>query len=183
MNNFFKALYRKKVSGNAKRIIIAYKKTIIFYWLYKEKIRFFFIISTILRSYLHYFILLEFSIKRHDVIQYMYHLNTLDLFHLFENMSTNIFFLFRLFWWRIDTRIFIIHIIFLWYCTHELQIGLKIPIACTCVDIQIKGWISKVNTFNTYDTKVPSRYLTSVQKDGKCFTVHKKIESLFIYKI
>lgn len=58
----------------------------------KEKIRFFFIISTILRSYLHYFILLEFSIKRHDVIQYMYHLNTLDLFHLFENMSTNIFF-------------------------------------------------------------------------------------------
>lgn len=58
----------------------------------KEKIRFFFIISTILRSYLHYFILLECSIKRHDVIKNMYHLNTLDLFHLFENMSTNIFF-------------------------------------------------------------------------------------------
>lgn len=108
----------------------------------KEKIRFFFIISTILRSYLHYFILLECSIKMHDVIKNMYHLNTLDLFHFF--------FLFRLFWWRIDTRIFIMHIIFLWYCTHELQIGLKIPIACTCVDIQIKGWISKVNTFNTF---------------------------------
>lgn len=92
MNNFFKALYRKKVSGNAKRIIIAYKKTIIFYWLYERKNKVFFIISTILRSYLHYFILLEFSNKRHDVIQYMYHLNTLDLFHLFENISTNIFF-------------------------------------------------------------------------------------------
>lgn len=92
MNNFFKALYRKKVSGNAKRIIIAYKKTIIFYWLYERKNKVFFIISTILRSYLHYFILFEFSIKRHDVFQYMYHLNTLDLFHLFENISTNIFF-------------------------------------------------------------------------------------------
>lgn len=98
MNNFFKALYRKKVSGNAKRIIIAYKKNYNFFTDFmKEKIRFFFIISTILRSYLHYFILLECSIKRHDVIKNMYHLNTLDLFHLFENMSTNIFFSFGYF--------------------------------------------------------------------------------------
>lgn len=111
---------------------------------------FFSILSTICRIYLHCFILFEFWIKRHDVIQYKYHLNILDLFHLFENMSTTIFFLFRLFWLRIDTRIFGKHIIFLWYCTQAFQIGLKIPNTCTCVDIQIKGWILKVNTFNRY---------------------------------
>lgn len=62
----------------------------------KEKIRVFFIIFIILRSYFYYFILLECLIKRYDVIKNMYYLNILDLFYLFENicMSINIFFFF-----------------------------------------------------------------------------------------